>query len=128
MKLYKGAQPIFEHFDISRQIKSSFGRVVPMKKGSYIIIEHTEAMHVIDVNSGIRVKQGEQEQNAYDVNLVAAEEIVRQLRLRDMGGIIIIDFIDMEDNEHKNLLYKRMVELMHSDRAKHNILPLTRFG
>lgn len=128
VKLYKGAQPIFEHFDISRQIKSSFGRVVPMKKGSYIIIEHTEAMHVIDVNSGIRVKQGEQEQNAYDVNLVAAEEIVRQLRLRDMGGIIIIDFIDMEENEHKNLLYKRMVELMHSDRAKHNILPLTRFG
>ncbi len=129
VKLYKGHEPIFDHFDIVRQIKGSFGKVVPMRQGAYIVIEHTEAMHVIDVNSGIRVRSGiEHDQHALDVNMMAAEEISRQLRLRDMGGIIIIDFIDMDSTEHKNQLFKHMQELMQADRAKHNILPLTKFG
>ena len=129
VKLYKGHEPIMDHFDVTRQIKSSFGKVVPMRQGAYLVIEHTEAMHVVDVNSGTRVKTGkDQEQNAFDVNCVAAEEIARQLKLRDMGGIIIVDFIDMDLGEHKNALHKKMQDLMASDRAKHNILPLTKFG
>ncbi len=128
VKLYKENTPIFDHFEVTRQIKSSFGKVVPIKQGAYLVIEHTEALHVIDVNSGIRAKNKEQEQNTYDVNCYAAEEIARQLRLRDMGGIVIVDFIDMESNEHKNLLFHHMQELMQNDRAKHNVLPLTKFG
>lgn len=128
VKLYNDKVPIFDHFDITRHIKSSFGKVVPIKQGAYLVIEHTEALHVIDVNSGIRSKNKEQEQNTFDVNCYAAEEIARQLRLRDMGGIVIVDFIDMETNEHRTALYKKMVELMENDRAKHNVLPLTKFG
>ena len=128
VKLYKDMAPIFDHFEVTRQIKSSFGKVVPIKQGAYLVIEHTEALHVIDVNSGTRSKNKEQEQNTFDVNCYAAEEIARQLRLRDMGGIVIVDFIDMESNEHRNALYKKMTELMESDRAKHNVLPLTKFG
>ncbi len=129
VKLYSGGVPIFDHFDVTRQIKGSFGRVVPIKQGAYIVIEHTEALHVVDVNSGIRAKNGvDQEQNSFEVNLHAADEIARQLRLRDMGGIIIVDFIDMESNENKAKLFKHMQTLLASDRAKHNVLPLTRFG
>ena len=129
VKLYKGSEPILDHFDVTKQIKSAFGKVVPIRQGAYLVIEHTEALHVIDVNSGTRVKTGkDQEQNAFDVNCHAAEEIARQLRLRDMGGIIIVDFIDMDTNEHKNQLLKYMQELMQADRAKHHILPLTKFG
>lgn len=127
-KFYKDKQPIFDHFEVTRQIKSAFGKVVPIKQGAYLVIEHTEALHVIDVNSGIRSKNKEQEQNTFDVNCYAAEEIARQLRLRDMGGIVIVDFIDMETNEHRTALYKKMQELMEPDRAKHNVLPLTKFG
>ena len=112
-----------------RQIKSAFGKVVPIKQGAYLVIEHTEALHVIDVNSGTRVKTGkDQEQNAFDVNCNAAEEVARQIKLRDMGGIVIVDFIDMDSGEHRNQLLKHMQELMQSDRARHNILPLTKFG
>ncbi len=129
VKLYKGKDPIFDAFDINRQIRSSFGRVVPLKQGVYIIIEHTEALHVVDVNSGIRSKMGSgQEDNAYEVNMVVAEELARQLRLRDLGGIIVVDFIDMDSSEHRQKLYKKMQELMSTDRAKHNILPLSKFG
>ncbi len=128
VKLYKGSEPIFDHFDVNRQIKGSFGRVVTLKQGAYLVIEHTEALHVIDVNSGIRVKQTEQEGNSVEVNLAAADEIARQLRLRDMGGIVIVDFIDMDEAEHRNLLYKHMCEIMSTDRAKHTVLPLTKFG
>ena len=128
VKLYKDKEPIFDHFEVTRQIKSSFGKVVPIKQGAYLVIEHTEALHVIDVNSGIRSKNKEQEQNTFDINCFAAEEIARQLRLRDMGGIVIVDFIDMESNEHRNALFKKMQELMESDKAKHNVLPLTKFG
>ena len=120
--LYEGKQPIYDHFEVTRQIKSSFGKVVPL------VIETTEALNVIDVNSGIRTKTADQEENSFEVNKLAAEEIARQLRLRDMGGIVIVDFIDMESNDHKNALFKHMQELMENDRAKHNVLPLTKFG
>ena len=128
VKLYEGKEPIFDHFEVTRQIKSSFGKVVPMRQGAYLVIETTEAMNVIDVNSGTRAKTTDYEQNVFDVNKIAAEEIARQLRLRDMGGIVIVDFIDMDSQEHRNELHKYMMELMASDRAKHNVLPLTKFG
>ena len=128
VRLYEGKEPIFDHFEVTRQIKSSFGKVVPMKQGAYLVIETTEALNVIDVNSGIRAKSNDQEENTFEVNKLAAEEIARQLRLRDMGGLIIVDFIDMDSGEHRNDLYKYMVELMSADRAKHNVLPLTKFG
>ena len=129
VKLYEGEQPIFDHFGITRQIKSSFGKTVSFKSGAYIIIEHTEALHVVDVNSGNRTKaSADQESNALEVNLRAADEIARQLRLRDMGGIIVIDFIDMAKVEHRQALYDHMREIMANDRARHNILPLSKFG
>jgi len=128
VKLYNGNEPIFDHFEVTRQIKSSFGKVVPMQKGTYLVIETTEALNVIDVNSGIRSRAADQEENAFEVNKIAAEEIARQLRLRDMGGIVIVDFIDMDSVEHRNELFKYMSELMSEDRAKHNLLPLTKFG
>ncbi len=129
VKLYGKDVPIFDHFNITRQIKSSFGKTVSFKSGAYIIIEHTEALHVIDVNSGNRSKASpDQESNALDVNLKAADEIARQLRLRDMGGIIVIDFIDMNKAEHRQALFDHMREVMANDRARHNILPLSKFG
>lgn len=129
VKLYSKDIPIFDHYNITRQIKSSFGKTVSFKSGAYIIIEHTEALHVVDVNSGNRSKAGsDQESNALDVNLRAADEIARQLRLRDMGGIIVIDFIDMNKPEHRQALYEHMREVMANDRARHNILPLSKFG
>ena len=129
VKLYEGELPIFDNFGLTKQVKSSFGKTVSFKSGAYIIIEHTEALHVIDVNSGNRSKNAtNQESNAIEVNLNAAEEIARQLRLRDMGGIIVIDFIDMNEAENRQRLYDRMRELMATDRARHNILPLTKFG
>ena len=129
VKLYQGNVPIFDNFSVTRQIKSSFGRTVTYKHGAYLIIEHTEALHVIDVNSGNRSRSPEgQEVNALDVNLGAADELARQLRLRDMGGIIVVDFIDMAQPENRQKLYERMVENMKGDRARHNILPLSKFG
>ena len=129
VKLYTDQHPIFDYFGITRQIKSSFGKTVSFRSGAYIIIEHTEALHVIDVNSGNRSKAApDQESNALEVNLRAADEIARQLRLRDMGGIIVIDFIDMNKAEHRQKLYDHMREIMANDRARHNILPLSKFG
>lgn len=129
VKLYTNEVPIFDHFNITKQIKSSFGKTVSFKSGAYIIIEHTEALHVIDVNSGNRSKAAnDQESNALEVNMRAADEIARQLRLRDMGGIIVIDFIDMNKAEHRQRLYEHMREVMANDRARHNILPLSKFG
>ena len=129
VKLYEAPEPIFDKFGVTRQIKSSFGKTVSFRNGAYIIIEHTEALHVIDVNSGNRSKGvTDQESNALEVNLRASEEIARQLRLRDMGGIIVIDFIDMAKSENRVALYEHMRELMASDRARHNILPLSKFG
>ncbi|MFO8234919.1 MAG: Rne/Rng family ribonuclease [Bacteroidales bacterium] len=129
VKLYEGANPIFDQFNVSKQIKGLFGRTVSFKNGAYLIIEHTEALHSIDVNSGNRSKLGkDQETNALEVNLAAAKEIARQLRLRDMGGIIVVDFIDMNSYENKQKLFEKMKEEMAADRTKHNILPLTKFG
>ena len=129
VKLYTGKTPIFDNFNITKQIKSSFGKTINYKHGAYLIIEHTEALHVVDVNSGnrSRAKNG-QEANALDVNLGAADELARQLRLRDMGGIIVVDFIDMHLAEDRQMLYERMCKNMQKDRARHNILPLSKFG
>ena len=129
VKLYKGTVPIFDNFNVTKQIKSGFGKIVNYKHGAYLIIEHTEAMHVVDVNSGNRTKAEKgQEGNALEVNLGAADELARQLRLRDMGGIIIVDFIDMNLAEDRQMLYERMCKNMQHDRARHNILPLSKFG
>ncbi len=129
VSFYSGEEPIFDKFGVSKQIKSAFGKAVSFKKGAYLIIEHTEAMHVIDVNSGNRSRAtNNQENNALDVNLAAADEIARQLRLRDMGGIIVVDFIDMKEGENRHKLFERMNENLSNDRARHNVLPLSKFG
>ncbi|MDD7335517.1 MAG: Rne/Rng family ribonuclease [Prevotella sp.] len=128
VKKYNGKVPIFDNFNVTKQIKSSFGKTINYGHGCYLIIEHTEAMHVVDVNSGNRAKENGQEQNALDTNLGAADEIARQLRLRDMGGIIVVDFIDMNLAEDRQMLYERMCKDMQKDRARHNILPLSKFG
>lgn len=129
VKRYTGNVPIFDNFNVTKQIKSSFGKTINYKHGAYLIIEHTEALHVVDVNSGNRTRnQNGQEANALEVNLGAADELARQLRLRDMGGIIVVDFIDMHLAEDRQMLYERMCKNMQSDRARHNILPLSKFG
>jgi ribonuclease G len=129
VKRYTGAVPIFDNFNITKQIKASFGKTINYKHGAYLIIEHTEALHVVDVNSGNRSRSNNgQEANALDVNLGAADELARQLRLRDMGGIIVVDFIDMNLAEDRQQLYERMNKNMEKDRARHNILPLSKFG
>ena len=128
VKFYNGRQPIFEHFGIEKQIKGSFGKTVSFKEGAYLIVEHTEAFHVIDVNSGNRAKAGlDQETNALDVNMAACDEAARQLRLRDMGGIIVIDFIDMHVAANRQKVFEHMKSVMAVDRTKHNILPLSKF-
>ena len=130
VKLYQSKEtPIFEKYSIERQIKTSFGRSVSMSKGAYLIIEHTEAMHVIDVNSGNRSnKATNQEDTALEVNMIAAGEIARQLRLRDMGGIIVVDFIDMSDPDNRKKVFDYLRDEMADDKAKHKILPPSKFG
>ncbi len=129
VKFYDSTVPIFEKFGIERQIKTSFGKTVSGSKGTYLVIEHTEALHVIDVNSGKRSnKSKNQEDTALEVNLIAASEVARQLRLRDMGGIIVIDFIDMASAVNRKKLYNHLREEMKDDRAKHKILPPSKFG
>ena len=128
VKHHRSSKPIFDTYAINRQIKGSFGKTATMPSGAYLVIEHTEAMHVIDVNSGPKVPSGEQAEAVLAVNMEAAEEIARQLRLRDIGGIIIIDFIDMRVPEHKRRLLNHMRDMMKKDRAQHTILPLSKFG
>ncbi|MFL1010845.1 Rne/Rng family ribonuclease [Flavisericum labens] len=129
VKLYQSKVPIFEKFGIERQIKTSFGKTVSMAKGAYLVIEHTEALHVIDVNSGNRSnKANNQEDTALEVNLIAATEMARQLRLRDMGGIIVVDFIDMTNAQNRQKLFNHLRDEMKDDRAKHKILPPSKFG
>ena len=129
VKHYNGSRPIFEQYGIDKQIKNSFGKIVTIKSGVYLIIEHTEALHAIDVNSGHRVNRDKnQESNSLEVNLEAAVELARQLRLRDMGGIIVVDFIDMTESRHRRQLYQKLKEEMSKDRAKHAILPPSKFG
>jgi ribonuclease G len=129
VKLHQGNVPIFEKYGIERQIKTSFGRTVSMSKGAYLVIEHTEALHVIDVNSGNRSnKATNQEDTAFEVNIISATEMARQLRLRDMGGIIVVDFIDMGNAENRKKLFNHLRDEMKDDRAKHKILPPSKFG
>jgi len=129
VKYYKGKDPLFEHYGIDKQIKALFGKTVTMMGGAYLVIEHTEALHVIDVNSGNRTNgEQNQEENALQVNMEAAKEIARQLRLRDMGGIIVVDFIDMHKPQNRKELYDHLRKEMMDDRAKHTILPPSRFG
>lgn len=128
VKHYTGTQPIFDHFDITRQMKTGLGRTVGFKHGGYLIIDRTEALFSIDVNSGSKKLYEDQEENAYQFNMLAADELVHQLRLRDIGGIIIVDFIDMDSKEHQQQLYDYVRKLMERDRAKHNVLPLSKFG
>jgi ribonuclease G len=129
VKEYSGQMPLFQFSSVDRQIKGAFGRSVSMTKGAYLIIEHTEALHVVDVNSGNRTNTADnQESNALQVNLLAAVEVARQLRLRDMGGIVVIDFIDMNSAENRKAVYEKMENEMKRDRARHKILPISRFG
>lgn len=128
LSFYNTAQPIFDTYGITKQVKASFGKTVNLPSGAYLIIEHTEALHVIDVNSGYKSVSNNQEQNALETNLEAAEEIARQLRLRDLGGIIVVDFIDMKLMENKKQLADAMEEMMRLDRAKHSVLPISKFG
>ena len=126
--LHKSSKPIFETHGVNRQIKSAFGKTATMASGAYVIIEHTEAMHVVDVNSGHKVGTTATDDAIMAVNMEAAEEIARQMRLRDLGGLIVIDFIDMKDVELKKNLQKAMRDFMVKDRAQHTILPLSKFG
>jgi ribonuclease G len=129
VKLYKMQTPIFEQFGIQRDIRRAFGKIVTIRSGVYLYIEHTEAMHVIDVNSGNHIKAGTgQEDTALQVNIESAKEIARQLRLRDMGGIVIVDFVDMNKAENRKKLYDVMCEEMKNDKARHTVLPLSKFG
>lgn len=129
VKLYKNKASIFDYFGLEKQIKASFGKHVTMKSGAYLVIEHTEALHVIDVNSGNTAKkENSQEENALRTNMESAAEIARQLRLRDMGGIVVIDFIDMQKSENKKTLFNKISEEMKKDRAKHYVLPPSKFG
>ena len=129
VKYYNADLPIFEKFGIERQIKAAFGKTVSMQKGAYLVIEHTEALHVIDVNSGNRSSKGNsQADTALEVNLISATEVARQLQLRDMGGIIVVDFIDMHTAESRNKLFEHLKSEMQFNRTKHKILPPTKFG
>ena len=126
---YRANKPLFDTYGITKQIKSLFGKTVTIPGGSYLVVEHTEALHVIDVNSGHKMAKGlDQEATALKVNLGAAKEVARQLRLRDIGGIIVIDFIDQKKPDNRKALYNKMKELMKNDRARHTILPLSKFG
>ncbi len=128
VSFHSNGSSIFDTHGISKQVKASFGKTVNLPSGAYLIIEHTEALHVIDVNSGYKSVSNNQEENALETNMEAAAEIARQLRLRDIGGIIIVDFIDMKLPDNKKKLYDEMEALMRPDRAKHSLLPLTKFG
>lgn len=130
VKFYSAQRvPIFDHFDVTKQIKRLLGKTVMFHKGSYLIIQHPEAFHVIDVNSGSGAKRaGTPEETAFEVNLAACDEIARQLRLRDMGGIIVIDFIDMSKSEHRRKILERMQELMKKDKVTHKVIPITEVG
>jgi ribonuclease G len=128
LSLHNSDQEIFDQYGITKQVKSSFGKTVNLNSGAYLIIEHTEALHVIDVNSGFKSVSNNQEENALQTNLEAAEEIARQLRLRDIGGIIVIDFIDMKLPDNKRKVQEALDEFMKTDRARHSVLPISKFG
>ncbi len=126
--LYKSSSSIFDEFKIEEQIKTLMGRKVPLPSGGYLIIEHTEAMVVIDVNSGRYAKSKEQELNSLKTDLEASREIARQLRLRDIGGIIVIDFIDLEEDKNRKKIYDELKKEFRRDRSKVSVLPMSDFG
>ena len=128
VSFYQNGLPIFDQFGVTKQVKSSFGKTVNLPSGAYLIIEHTEALHVIDVNSGYKSVSNNQEENALETNLEAAEEVARQLRLRDLGGIIVVDFIDMKLPDNKRKVHEALEGFMKTDRAKHSVLPISKFG
>lgn len=128
IEYYKGKEPVFDKYGVEKDIQGLMSKKVWLKSGGYIFIEKTEAMTVIDVNSGRYAAKKEQEQNSLRTDLEAAREISRQLRLRDLGGIIVIDFIDLEDEKNKKKVYDEMKKELKKDRAKMTILPLTEFG
>lgn len=128
VSMFQNGSNIFDHYGITKQVKSAFGKTVNLNSGAYLIIEHTEALHVIDVNSGYKSVSNSQEENALQTNMEAAEEIARQLRLRDIGGIIVVDFIDMKLPDNKKKLQEAMDEFMRPDRARHAVLPISKFG
>lgn len=125
---YKSQSPIFDSFKIEEQIKTLMGRKVPLPSGGYLIIEHTEAMVVIDVNSGRYAKSKEQEQNSLKTDLEASREIARQLKLRDIGGIIVVDFIDLEEDKNRKKIYDELKKEFRKDRSKVSVLPMSEFG
>ncbi|MBX9734582.1 MAG: ribonuclease E/G, partial [Chitinophagaceae bacterium] len=128
VSFYQNGLPIFDQYGITKQVKSAFGKTVNLPSGAYLIIEHTEALHVVDVNSGYKSVSNNQEENALETNLEAAEEIARQLRLRDIGGIIVVDFIDMKLPDNKRKVQEAMEGFMKTDRARHSVLPISKFG
>jgi ribonuclease G len=128
IKLYTDHQPIFDRFNISRQLEGAFSRVVHLKGGGYIVVDETEALVAIDVNTGRHKSAKDQESTIVRVNLEAADEICRQLRLRNMGGLIVLDFIDMKQRRDQQAVYQRMKEGLRRDRAKTHILPISQLG
>lgn len=125
---YKGREHIFDHMKISRDVDSIFSPRVKMPSGGYLIFEQTEAMFVVDVNSGRYAAKKLQEDNSLKTNLEAAREIAKQLRLRDIGGIIVVDFIDLQDDSNRKKVYDEMKKEFRKDRAKTNVLPMSDFG
>jgi ribonuclease G len=129
LKQYTGKTKTFEHFHIEKQLKAAFGKTVTIPGGGYLVIEHTEALHVVDVNSGNKSNtETDQEATALNVNTMAAREVARQLRLRDIGGIIVIDFIDMKSPENRQKIYEVVKEELKNDRSKSTVLPISKFG
>ncbi|MCX6639494.1 MAG: Rne/Rng family ribonuclease [bacterium] len=128
LSLYKGKTPIYDFYRIEQKIESIISRRVHLEGGGYIVIDHTEAMVVVDVNSGRFMGKQDHEENSLKVNLRAAREVARQLRLRDIGGLIVVDFIDLEDDKNRRKVYEEMKRELTRDRAKTDILPLSEFG
>lgn len=128
VSMHSNGAPLFDAFNVTRQVKSAFGRSVNLPSGAYLVIEHTEALHVIDVNSGYKSVGNSQEENALQTNIEAAEEIARQMRLRDLGGIIVVDFIDMRFPDNKRKVQETLEAFMANDRARHSVLPMSKFG
>jgi ribonuclease G len=126
--MYKNGLHIFDHFGINKQVKASFGKTIMLDNGGYLIIERTEALHVVDVNSGHKFSSESQEDNGLQTNIVAAKELARQIRLRDLGGIIVVDFIDMKNLDNRKVVFNEMELAMANDRARHTILPISKFG
>ena len=128
VKMYDGEAPIFEHFEVERQLENAFRRKVWLKSGGYIVFDETEALVAIDVNTGRHKGGSSQEESIYQVNLEAADEVARQLRLRNVGGLVVIDFIDMKQKKHQNNVYKTLRDALRNDKARTNVLSISQLG